>query len=79
MKHDNIHHAEAAAAFLDRVNPLVGDHVIVVAEIFEVDQPHRNMFAALTEGHGLLAPQPFGEQLIRPHQAFALHRQRYGS
>ena len=75
---DQHNDVEAAAAFLDRIDPLVGDHVIVVAEILEVDQPYRRMFAALAEGHGLLAPQPFCEQLVGPHQAFALHRQRDG-
>ena len=75
---DQHNDVEAAAAFLDRIDPLVGDHVIVVAEILEVDQAHRRVFTALAEGHGLLAPQPFGEQLVGPHQTFALYRQRNG-
>jgi len=70
---DNV---EAPAAFLDRIHPLVGDHVIVVAQVLEVDQPHRSMFAAIAERHRLIAPQPFGEHFVGPHQPFALHRQR---
>ena len=47
-QHDDI---EAAAAFLDRVDPLVGDHVLVVGKVLEINQVDRSMFAALAERH----------------------------
>ena len=71
-------HVEAAAVSGGREDPLVRDHVVVVCGVVEVYEPDLSVLTPLTEGHGLLAPQPAREQLVGPHQPLTLHREEDG-
>ena len=76
---DQKHHVEPPASVLDRIDPLVGGDELVSGKVLEIDQPHRGVFAALPERHGLLAPQPFGQQFVCPDKSLALNGQRQGA
>ena len=61
------------------VDPLVGDDEVVTAWVFGVDEPHRDVLAVHPEGHGLLAPEPGYEILVRPDEAVGLNGKEDGT
>ena len=46
------------------VGVLLGDDILVLRWVIQVDQPHRHMFMIGAKGHGALATHPGGEFFI---------------
>jgi hypothetical protein len=61
------------------VDELLGDDVLVLLRVIQVDQPHRHMLVVGAEGHGALAAHPGGHLLVGADQAIRAHRQHDGA
>jgi len=55
------------------VNELLGDDVLVLLRIVQVEQPYRHMLVAGAEGHGAFATHPRGHFLIGTDKAIQAH------
>ncbi len=76
---DQQHQIGAALGGAGAVGELLGDDVLVLRQVVQVDQPHRDMLVVLAEGHGALAAHPGGHFFIGPYQTVRTHRQHYGT
>ena len=70
---DHEHLVEPLLRRAGLVNPLVGDHELVMRRVRGVHESHGHMLAVRAEGHRLLAPQPGHEVFIGPDQTIRLH------
>lgn len=57
---------------------LGGRHVVVLFEITEVDQAHRDVLAVLSEGHRTLTGEPVRELLVGLDEAVTAHAHQDG-
>ena len=76
---DQQHQIGAALGGACAVDELLGDDVLVLRQIIQVDQPHRHMLVVGAEGHRALTAHPGGHFLIGADQAIRSHRQHDGA
>ena len=73
------HQISPAFGRASTVGVLLGDDVLVLREIIQVDQPHRHMLVVGAEGHRALAAHPSGHFLVGADQPIRTHRQHDGA
>jgi hypothetical protein len=76
---DQQHQIGAALGGACAVDELLGDDVLVLLQVVQVDQPHRHMLVVGAEGHRALAAHPGGHLLVGADQAIRAHRQHDGA
>ena len=76
---DQQHQIGAALGGACAVDELLGDDVLVLRQIIQVDQPHRHMLVVGAEGHRALTAHPGGHFLVGADQAIRSHRQHDGA
>jgi hypothetical protein len=63
---------------LGLIDDLRADQVIVLAEVFDVDQAHGDVLPIRAEGHTVFAHQPGGEALVGAHQPLRANAEQDG-
>ena len=73
------HQIGAALGGACAVDVLLGDDVLVLRQVIQVDQPHRHMLVVVAEGHRALTAHPRSHLLVGADQPIRAHRQHDGA